>query len=64
MYRISILIRSEIPEGLYHKGRMLREIPNRWYIFVYRIGDFRMIEIVGVNTFGKFRMIENRGVWA
>ena len=45
MDKISVSIRSEIPEGLYHKGRMLRGIPNRWYIFIYRIGDFRMVEI-------------------
>ena len=45
MNKIGVLIGSEISEGLYHKGRMLREIPKRWYILIYRIGDFRMIEI-------------------
>ena len=45
MDKIGVLIGSEISGGLYHKGRMLRKIPNRWYIFIYRIGDFRMIEI-------------------
>ena len=45
MDKISSLIKSEIPEGLYHRCRMLREIPNRWHIFIYRIGGFRMIEI-------------------